>query len=1240
MPGNKKRPVVLPTQPAMSGEKSILKPSLTEFIINHLTNKSMKFYTCFSHWYLRKWKKCKLPARLWAWLIDNRFYGPRQIVMRINLVAFFIALAMLKVTASVRAQNISLSFENAPIEKVFESIEKQSGYIFWYDKAILRSANRISIKVKNGNLSEALEQCFKNQPLQYQIVEKTIVVKEKSRPASANPARSIPIKGKVVDDKGQPLGGVNVRVKNSLLATVSDDRGDFSIEVPDENAILVLSFIGLQTIEVPVKDNLRPTVILKEIASSLEAVSVVNTGYQQIPKERATGSFVQIDNELLNRRVSTNILERLDGVTSGLIFNKSSIGVAPRNENVGISIRGRSTIDNNVSADPLIILDNFPYEGNVANINPNDIESITILKDAAAASIWGARSGNGVIVITTKKGKFGQPLKVDFNTNLTVGQKPDLFYSKSYLGSASYIEIETYLFNQGAYNANLSNVTTYPLISPAVEILAQSRAGTITSEQAGSQLQALARIDVRDQLEKYFYTAKINQQYSINLSGGSDKSTHNFSAGYDNNRNENLSRYSRLNLNYANVFKPLKNLELSTGIIYSDGIENRSKGYSPVYPYTEISGANGEALSVPMGYRKGYLESTKALGFLDWELRPLDETKFVDNTVKSSNLLLRSALTLKFLENFQFSAQYQFQKQFSGERNYQSLETYYTRDLINKYSQRNTSTGVFTYPLPKGGILSNSVANTLAHNLRTQLNFDRKFGADHMVNALAGAELREISSEGKSDLLYGYDDQYGTSVTNLNYGTAYPLNPSGLGSQTLPVFNGNVTGTINRYVSYFANASYSYKERYTVSLSGRKDGANIFGVRTNDKITPLWSSGISWNISREDFFKWSWIPYLKLRGTYGYNGNVYNGSAYLTAAYSTNSLNGNQQAQITSPPNAELRWEKIRNINLGVDFALKKNIIQGSVEIYQKHATDLIESAPLAPSSGFTEYKGNAASLRTEGVDINLTSNNLKGNLSWTTNFLANFQKDRVTSYDTQFTVLALARFDQGITQAGIFPVVGNTLFGLYSYRSAGLDPTNGDPMGYLNGIVSKDYTSIITNTPLSDLVYHGSSRPNIFGSLRNNFSYMGFSLSFNLTYKFDYYFRRRSINLNYQLLLASQHTDYAFRWQKPGDEATTTVPSLTYTTNTNRNLFYNSSDVLIEKGDHIRFQDISFGYDLTKKLLKKSPFKVLQLYSYINNVGILWRANKAGIDPDNNDLALGYRPDARTVAFGVRAQF
>ena len=312
--------------------------------------------------------------------------------------------------------------------------------------------------------------------------------------------------------------------------------GTFAFENLETNAVLVFSGVNVEPLEVSIHGHKKFIISLKSKISSLGDVSVVlNTGYQAIPKERATGSFTQVSHELINRSVSTDILTRLDGVTSSVIFNKSNI------QDETFNIRGRSTLLGADAASPLIVVDNFPYEGDINNINPNDIESITILKDAAAASIWGARSGNGVIVINPRKGRYDEHLKVQFNANFTSVGKPDLFYSRNFLNSSNYIGVEQFLFNQGYYDDKINNSTLWPGLSPAVELLAANRKAELSDPELVAGLNALSARDVRDDFSKYVYQPALRQQYSISVTGGSHDISYALSAGYDHNR-DNLIR--------------------------------------------------------------------------------------------------------------------------------------------------------------------------------------------------------------------------------------------------------------------------------------------------------------------------------------------------------------------------------------------------------------------------------------------------------------------------------------------------------------------------------------------------------------------------------------------------------------------------------------------------------------------------------------------------------------------------
>lgn len=1171
-----------------------------------------------------------------------------KLVMR-NTIFYMFLLIFLPCT-QLSAQKIDLSAKDTPFKSVIQQIQKQSGYSFAVNDRHMRVAKAVSITAQNKELKVVLTEIFSNQPFGYIIDGKVIISVDRSKESqikASTTKEQEPVRGKVSNEKGEALAGASIRIQGTTLDFFSDANGRFEIPAIYENAVLQVSYMGYITAEIPCRQ--ASNVMLNPNNNTIDIVDVVSTGYQNIPKERATGSFVQIDNQLLNRRVSTNILDRLDGVTSGLIFNKISgpIGLNPPNEKLGISIRGRVTIDDKVSADPLVVLDNFPYEGDINNINPNDIESITVLKDAAAASIWGSRSGNGVIVINTKKGKFNQPLKIDLNSNFTVGAKPNLKYSRNFLSSSDFIDIETFLFNKGHYDPSLNDDNYYPVISPIVELLAQQKADP-SNPNIVEQINRYKGIDVRDQASEFFYQKSLNQQYSLSLRGGSEKAVYSLSIGYDKNRNATIgSGNNRFTINSTNTYHPVKNLELTGSIIYTKNSNDFGYQYTSSYPYLSFADENNDPLSVPYGNRDSYLESSQSLGFLDWKYRPLQEKDFYDNSNKSNNVLLRGVVRYRFTDYLNAEIQYQHENENDGVRGYRSPESYEARNFINMYSQRS-SNGSFTYPFPKGGILYLTDRVLYSNNFRTQINFNKNFAKKHFVSAIAGSEIREIVSESTDKALYGYSDEYGTSVTNLNYNIAYPINPSVLGSAVLPSPLGKLTGNTNRYISYYTNGAYTFLNRYTLSLSGRKDGANIFGVKTNDKVTPLWSSGLAYDISKESFYNFSLIPYLKIRASYGFNGNVYNASSYLTAAYDVSPITGLPIATITSAPNSELRWEKIRNRNLAIDFSAKGNRINGSIDVYDKLGSDLIEDALLAPSSGFTTYKGNAATVKTKGVDINLNTINLKGDFKWNTTLLLSYNHDKVISYDTKYTSQYLTNTQvntAGPARYGLYIKEGNSLFGMYSFKSAGLDPTNGDPQGYLNGEISKDYTNIISNTNIEDIIYHGSSRPVYFGSLRNTFSFKGFSLSANITYKFDYYFRRKSTSLIYDDAIAngSANKEFNDRWQKPSDENYSTIPSVLYDFNYNRNTFYQSSESLVEKGDHIRIQDISISYDFRKEMLTNLPFSSLQICSYINNVGILWRANKKGIDPDVSEYnysSYNSYPNPTSISFGVRTTF
>jgi hypothetical protein len=357
------------------------------------------------------------------------------------------------------------------------------------------------------------------------------------------------------------------------------------------------------------------------------------------------------------------------------------------------------------------------------------------------------------------------------------------------------------------------------------------------------------------------------------------------------------------------------------------------------------------------------------------------------------------------------------------------------------------------------------------------------------------------------------------------------------------------SGLFSRSVSAYTNAAYIYNDRYTVSLSARKDGANIFGTSTNNKWKPLWSAGFKWDLDKELFYHLDWLPELKFRITYGYQGNVNNSIAGVLTTVTSSTLDRYllPYSTILNNPNPDLRWEKIGQTNIALDYALKNDRISGTIEYYLKKGTDIIGETELPPSSGVTSISANTADIKGRGFDISINTRNLSGKIEWTTAFLFSYAHEWVTKYKIPPSTIDL------YVNGGINPIVGKPVNALYSYRWAGLDPNSGNPQGYLNHQVSTNYAQLTTSTNLDDMIYEGPRVAPYFGSLTNSFRWKDLSFSFLIIYKFGNYFRRPSINYSSLFSGNPGHTDYTLRWQKPGDEKFTNVPSFVYPANLSR---------------------------------------------------------------------------------------
>lgn len=1039
----------------------------------------------------------------------------------------------------------------------------------------------------------------------------------------------VTLSGSVYSQEGFPLPGALVSLQNTAYRTVTDEQGDFQLNAPAGDYVLIVTYIGMESVRVKVSipTETGPKIILKPEEFDLESVDVVSTGYQTLPKERATGSFVLLDSQLVQRRVGPNVLDRLEDVTSGLIFNRG-----PQANNDPISIRGRGTIFANTA--PLIIVDNFPYDGPIENINPNDVISISVLKDAAAASIWGAKAGNGVIVITTQKGRSNQPMTVSINSNLSVSEARDLNYVPQ-MSIPDFIEIERGLFGRNFYRS-LENNANRPKLSPAVETFIALRDRRISQAEADARIELYKNSDIRRDIASNYLRPSVQQQYALSLSGGGQNSSYHLSLGYDQSSSDVVgnggSRWTLASTNQWNLLKDRVKTGIQLNLANQKSTNRTALPFG--YAYDRLLDEQGQALEIANTLSTRYIASVAGRGLLDWTYRPLDEIGELDHTSDAYDFRISPFLEVKLAEGLQLGVYYQFWKNLSTTSNRDPLSLFSTRDLINRYTQVATD-GRLSFPVPIGDILSVGNSDAYSHTFRPQLNYQKTWKNDHYFTALGGLEVRDLQAENRNSRYYGYRDDLAISVP-VDAVTRFPFyfNRGQQGAIPSGIALG---GRTDRFLSYYANFGYDYQHKYFLTASIRKDQANIFGAETNLRGVPLWSVGGGWILTETLGKTVPSMPFLKLRATYGSAGNVDKSlSADVTAQFISfqffDVLPQLRAATLVNPSNPELRWEQIRTANLGLDVETQNGFLAGSLEVYQKNGTDLLGDFSVPSSLGLGTFTGNFAETRVKGVDLDINFRWFRGNFSWNTNLLYSGLNEEVLDFERKPTVANLLGTAFSSSPQ---PMVGRPLFGIYTYEWGGLDPQNGNPLGILDGEPSADYLAIARAATINNLQYHGPARPTSFGAIRNDFSYKGFELSVNVSYRLGYYYKRRSID--YFALLRGEigHGDFDGRWHQSGDELITQIPSLPATADTRRNAFYSNAAVLVERGDHIRLNDIRLAYTWSKLNLPQLPFRSMQLYAYASNLGIIWKASDDQLDPDFQTS----RP-LRTISAGLRLDF
>lgn len=1034
--------------------------------------------------------------------------------------------------------------------------------------------------------------------------------------------------GEVVDEEGLPIENSTVSTEDERVVAFSGEDGRFIIKVSDQDTVLKITSIGYTTKYVQIIDEADILIQLVAETRELEEVDIYYTGYQKIPKERSTGSFELITQNDFKKRVSNNILDQLEGFAPGLQYdNRSGKPI--------INIRGINTMSDNLMG-PLIVVDNFPYEGNIADINPDDVESVTLLKDAAAASIWGARAGNGVIVISLKRPELSeQAIKAEVNSRVTVNQKPRLFDIPS-ISSKDFIEIEQFLFDQRHYDAVYNNEwsSRTAVFSPVVDYLYSFENDEISYQSLQDKLSELGQKDIRNDLLSYFYRNKVLEQYSASITGGSIKNAWMLSIGLDKDMSEVIGQKGKLlttNLsNTLNISDKIK-LNLSLRVTRDQSEDNSARftnNYTPgggrttLYPYASVVGDGNESLSIPRSYNVKYIEGLADAPLLDWMYRPLDEFGATLYNDKKTHVL--STVDFKYTPFKGIGVSFIYTNEIQNSETYTiyNQNSFYTRDLINRYSQVDGE--VVNYIIPNSAIRDSGNQIMGSHKIRGVFDLNRSFNDGlYKVYGIIGAEIASTNREGNSSRYYGYNAKL-LNVESIDYKTNYPIYDGLAGNSTIP-FSGGFSKYVDRFVSYYTNLAHTYDDKYTISFSARKDAANIFGVKANDRWKPLWSTGLAWTITNEEFFKdIPWVTYLKLRTTFGHSGNSGGvSSTYPRISHSdplSLDLAGKPYAMVTGLPNPNLKWEDVRMLNLGLDFNVFNNKLSGSLEFFDKKSTDLIAPDEIDPTSGMSSIVTNVGTIDGRGFDISLSTNVMFGNVKWTGNVFLSHSVSKVKEYRGKEGLANIYLFNSGTM---LNPLLGRQLYPIFALNFYGLDSENGDPIGLLDGEESKDYASMLRDS-LNNIIYYGTALPPFHGSFGHNFSWKGLDVYFLLTFKFGHYFQKNTIMYNSLFNSWNGHSDISKRWMKPGDEKVTTIPSLSYPISSDRDEFYAFSEPNVEKGGVVRLQDIRISYSLS--LFNRKKAVNTSVFSSLSNAGILWRANSSGLDPDFRGIPMSKR--------------
>lgn len=1141
------------------------------------------------------------------------------------------------------------------IKTLFSEIQRQTKLHFIFSSEQANRLDKLTVKATDETVKSVLDRIFEGTGFSYTFRDDIIMVRFEGEQAAQQVKKEMEIRGVVKDKNGDPLPGVTVLVGGTTLGTATDGKGEFLLKVPEQESVaLHFSFVGMKTRELVFKKGQQPlTVVMEEDSESIEEIVV--TGYQQIEKRNLTSSVVTVKTSELQTIGASSIEQMLQGVVPGLsvVNTSASPGAAPK-----IRIRGTATIAGN--ADPLWVLDGVILENSVpvtaadlnspdvmnmfnsviGGINPNDIESITVLKDASATAIYGTRAANGVIVVTTKKGKANS-FNISYQHTSSISIRPH-YDDFDLLNSKERVALAWENYEDGL---SLWGGTYADGISGLEGLLNSYALGQISKDQLNTMVNKLE--EVNTDWFKILFRNAYTQTHNLSVSGGTEKTNYYISLNY--NGEEGVDKASEYK-NYGGMVK--LNTQLFQGVNMGAIVQVDRRDREMYHSSLDLFNyAVRSSRAIPLREDNGdlhyYIGSVSGRAS---KINVLNELANSGNESTQTDAKGIVNLTVNLYKGLKYEGLFSYASSHSTARDYATEKTAYVATIRGYGYGEGSEDNVKKSPLPYGGVYNETTYEQRSSLIRNGLTYKGSLMDDLSIDVLLGQEFRNTNYKGLTSNIYGYFHDRG----NTFYEPA-------LGESTGHLKRNKTTRNLvdRSNISYYGVISAMYDNRYVLNANIRFDGSNLFGSNPKYRYLPLWSVSGRWIISNESFLSDNTlISNLALRASYGLRGNIVEDSSpsIIAAALPPNAVTGLFEMEIQQAPNPDLKWETTASFNAGLEIALFDNRLSLDIDYYLDKSKDLIAYKGVSSVSGFSGKYVNYANVTNQGLDVALSGTILKSkDWNWTAAFNMGYVKNEVTK--SKSTAQTKYLVQSVYTPGEVYE--GKPVNGMFSYRFAKLDG-KGMPMFYdKDGNVLGVDSDEIVNFPydIENLKYEGTRDPMLSGGLNTRVAYKNVSLSMLFAFGL-----KNVVRLPSRAYVSAPNSDenanssIKDRWRPGQDNTGKTIPALssgdglimTADDNFYATDWYNLSDATVVPGDYLRFRNLMIEYRLPLRWVNKvvigdKKLSSVTLKFQAQNLFVLADKRLKGYDPETINYttnAYGSLPLARTFTLGLNVNF